>query len=445
MSAQILEADWTWTGERFEAGVQLVIGPSGRIDELTRGRVPTERLEGAALLPGFITAHSHAFQRGLRGRGEHFPAGAGSFWSWREAMYGLVAQLDASALRRLCAQAFGEMLDAGITAVGEFHYLHHRTDEPDYELDRVVLDAAAEAGIRIVLLNAYYATGGIGQPLAGAQCRFRSVNPESYWRQMDRLAAILDPRTQTLGAVAHSIRAASPDDIAALHAEARRRGLVFHLHVEEQRREVEECIAAYGKRPMQLLNDTLPIDQHVTAVHCTHTHPEDLARFVQAGGMVCACPLTEANLGDGLPSLAPASLVVGRLCLGTDSNARISLLEEMRWLEYGQRLRTESRGVLRDGAGRFAPAVLRAATEGGARALGLPAGRVAAGHWADLVVIDLGHPSLAACSAEQLPEALVCGAGNDVIRGTYVGGRWRERGGARSAARAQGVAARAPW
>jgi formiminoglutamate deiminase len=341
-------------------------------------------------------------------------------------MYSLVEALDGEALSRLCAQAFGEMLDAGITSVGEFHYLHHATDAA-YELDHIVLEAAAAAGIRMVLLNTYYATGGIGQALAGVQRRFGSADPESYWKQMDRLKALLDPRSQTLGAVAHSIRAATVEDIASLHAEAKRRELPFHMHVEEQRREIEECLEAYGRRPMQILNDTLDIDHNLTAVHCTHTEPEDLADFLRAGGTVCVCPLTEANLGDGLPVLVPGALVRGSLSLGTDSNARISMVEEMRWLEYGQRLRGETRGALIDGEGQVARTLLHAATTGGARALGLPAGQLRDGNWADLTVLDLGHPALAGCDSEHLLEALVFGTDNEVILGTYVGGRWRER------------------
>jgi formimidoylglutamate deiminase len=243
---------------------------------------------------------------------------------------------------------------------------------------------------------------------------------------MDRLASALDAQTQSLGAVAHSIRAATVEDISALHAEAGRRGLPFHMHVEEQRREIEECVAAYGRGPMQVLLDMLDIGGNLTAVHCTHTSPQDLGQFVQAGGTVCICPLTEGNLGDGLPLLEPVPSLVERLCLGSDSNARISPLEEMRWLEYGQRLRHERRGVLRNEEGEVAPALIDAATAGGARALGLPAGRIEKDHWADLVVIDLEHPSLAGCEFETLAEALVSGADNGVVRGTYVGGTWKQ-------------------
>jgi len=424
VTALVLEADLTWTGAGFEPAVQLAVGDDGRLEAVgALGRKQPQRLPGIALLPGFIDAHSHAFQRGLRGAGESFPAGAGSFWTWREAMYALVSSLDRDSLRRLSAQAFAEMRDAGITTVGEFHYIHHQ-GQGDFALDESVLEAAAEVGIRLVLLYSYYATGSPGRPLEGAQRRFATPSVEGFWTQLDRLAGRLDPATQTLGVAPHSIRAASPLEIRELHAEARRRGLPFHMHVDEQRREVEESLAAYGAPPMAVILDALE-GGSLTAVHCTHTGTADLDRFLAAGGIACLCPLTEGNLGDGIPRLGAVHAAGGRLALGTDSNLRLAMLEEMRWLEYGQRLRGELRGALPDRAGRVAPSLLAAATAGGARALGVESGRIARGCWADLVAVDLGAPALAEVPPEQLLEAIVFGAGNEAIAGTYVGGRWR--------------------
>jgi formimidoylglutamate deiminase len=429
MSPSVLEADLTWTGDHFTPGLQVAIGEEGRIEAVgVLGQAPTRRLDRIALLPGFISAHSHAFQRGLRGSGEHFPSGAGSFWSWREAMYALVSSLDGQELRRRCLQTFREMRDAGFTTVGEFHYLHHERGQ-DYALDDVVLAAAAEVGIRIVLLQAYYATSTIGKPLEGAQRRFETRSPEEYWRQLDRLERLLDPATQTLGAAPHSVRAVGLDEIGELYREARRRGLPFHMHVEEQRREIEESMAAYGRTPMAVILDTLEGAGGLTAVHCTHTHPADMARFLDAGGRTCACPLTEGNLGDGIPRLDQVHTLGNRLCLGTDSNLRLSALEEMRWLEYGQRLRGELRGALATADGNVGPTLLAATTTGGAAALGLEAGRIAPGCWADLVALDLDAPVLADIPAGRLLDAAVFGAGNEIIAGTFVGGRWRESGG----------------
>ena len=417
----ILEAEWTWTGQRFESGIQVHV-ENGRIVQVgPHGTSPDVRLRNRALLPGMISSHSHAFQRGLRGRGERFPAGAGNFWTWREAMYGLVDRLDLDDFQHLCAQTFREMRAVGITCVGEFHYFHHEADLKGWSFDHRVLRAAAEAGIRIALLQVYYRTGAIGQPLEGAQRRFGSPSLEAFWNQVDHLSGLLDPRTQTLGASVHSLRAASLEDLRAVYDEARRRDLVFHIHVEEQRREIQDAMAYYGRRPMELLLETLGTATDITAIHCTHTESEDMERFLAAGGTVCICPLTEGNLGDGIPRLPR-----GPVCLGTDSNARISMLEEMRWLEYVQRLATEGRGVLRDGSGGVATVLLEAATAAGARALGLDAGRIEAGCWADFVAIDLNTPSLAGWEPDTLLDALVFGASDEAIAATCVGGEWKE-------------------
>ena len=426
--SRVLEAELTWTGAAFEPGIQIAIGADGRIEAVgTLARPGAERLPGLALLPGFVDAHSHAFQRALRGSGESFPAGAGSFWTWRQAMYALVESLDRDSLRRISAQTFGEMRDAGITTVGEFHYVHH-VREGDFALDDAILEAAADAGIRMVLLYCFYATGAPGRPLEGGQRRFATATVDQYWRQLDRIAGRLDSATQTLGVAPHSIRAASPGDIRLLHAEAVRRGLPVHLHVEEQRREIEESVAAYGRPPMAVILDALE-GGAFTAVHCTHTADADMTRFLEAGGIACLCPLTEGNLGDGIPRLGRAHVAGGRLAIGTDSNNRLAMLEELRWLEYGQRLRGELRGALPDSAGEVAPTLLAVATTGGARALGVPTGRIAPGCWADLVAVDLGVPSLADLPRERLLPALVFGAGNEAIAGTYVGGKWRASGG----------------
>lgn len=429
MTEAVLEADLTWVGAAMQPGVRVGIDSTGRISSAGAGGPPaTHRLRGIALLPGFINAHSHAFQRALRGSGELFPAGAGSFWTWREAMYALVERLDSDSLARICRQAFAEMRDAGTTAVGEFHYLHHERPD-DFAFDAVVLAAAAEVGIRIVLLQTYYATGGVGRPLAGGQRRFSTQSVKDFLARTEALAAGLNGKTQSAGLVAHSVRAVQPDDIARLHEASRRRGVPFHIHVEEQQGEIDECLAAYGKRPMAVLCDAIADAGNVTAIHCTHTLPADLERYVAAGGRICCCPLTEGNLGDGIPDLRAVPGAWRRLCLGSDSNLRIAPIEDMRWLEYGQRLRGELRGALPDEAGAVAPTLLAAATEGGATSLGLDAGRIAPGAWADLVAVDLTAPALRDIPAERLLDAIIFGAGNEAIAGTWVGGGWRATGG----------------
>jgi formiminoglutamate deiminase len=423
MSRQTLQADLAWVDGGFVPNIVIAVGADGRIASVGRDERPTRRLEGMALLPGFVNAHSHAFQRGLRGSGERFPTGGGSFWSWRQAMYGLVSTLDRATLARICRLAFAEMRDAGITTVGEFHYLHHDRDD-DFAFDKVVLAAAADVGIRLTLIQAYYATGGVGKPLEPGQVRFATRDLDRYWRQLDQLAAGLPP-TQTLAVAAHSVRAAGIDEIVALHAEAGRRKLPFHLHLEEQRQEIADTLAAYGRTPARLLCEELKGGAELTAVHCTHTSPSDMAALLARGWKACICPLTEANLGDGLPELSALHETGGRIALGTDSNARISVLEDMRWLEYGQRLRRELRGALTDVDGGVAATVLAAATTGGAASLGVEAGTIAPGAWADFVAIDLSAPALAEVPESGLLDAIVFGTDNGVIEGTFVGGVWR--------------------
>ncbi len=427
-----LAPELTWTGERFEPRVRIEVGADGRIEAVERaapdaglaaGAPDLERLDRRALVPGLVNAHSHAFQRGLRGAGESFPAGAGSFWTWREAMYQLVEELDPERFRQLATQAYQEMRRAGITTVGEFHYLHHHQPD-DYLFDELILEAAAAAGIRIVLLNAYYRTGGIGRELAGGQRRFRVPSPEAYWARMDSLAERVATHRAGLGAVVHSVRAADPGEIGEIAAEARRRGLVLHLHLEEQRREIEETRAAYGSTPMRLVLDRIAAGPWLTAVHCTHTDPGELREYLETGARICVCPLTEGNLGDGLPALDEARADAGSLALGTDSNLRISMTEEMRWLEYGQRLRGERRGVFGGPAGAVGRTLFGVGSRGGAVSLGLRAGTIEPGAWADFAAVDLDHPALSGATPETLMDALVFGGPDDAIAGTCVAGSW---------------------
>lgn len=425
MTAHTIEAELTWTGRAFEKAIRVAVDDRGRIASVgpAAGRADLV-LDGQALLPGMVNAHSHAFQRGLRGLGETFPAESGTFWSWREAMYALVERLDETTFRELCVRAFREMLSGGITTVGEFHYLHHADAGGGYAFDRVVLEAALEAGIRIVLLNAYYRTGGIDRPLSPVQQRFGTASLEEYWLQHEALEKALEPRTQSLGVVAHSIRAASIAEIEELHAESLRRGLVFHMHLEEQQQEIDDSVQAYGASPLELVHDRLTLGPHFTAVHCTRSVPETLRKFLSTGANICLTPLTEANLGDGIPDENVFAAGMSQISLGSDSNFRISMFEEMRWLEFGQRLARHKRGVLRNGDGEVAPSLFTASTEGGARSLGIDAGRIAPGSCADFFTADLASLSLEGWTADSLLTSIVFGASEEIVNRVCVAGRW---------------------
>ncbi|HWB19132.1 MAG TPA: formimidoylglutamate deiminase [Phycisphaerales bacterium] len=425
--SQILEADLTWTGERFERSARVAIDANGRIAAVGNIDGPiTRRLHNRALLPGYVNVHSHAFQRGLRGRGERFPPpeGAGSFWTWREAMYTLVNSLDREKLLTLTVQAFNEMLAAGITTVGEFHYVHHDASQRGFTLDDVILDAAAQAGIRLVFLNTYYKTGGVDQPLKGGQLRFRGESVDEYWGRMDVLSGRLKGPAQTLGAVAHSIRAVPIEDIIAIHAESLRRNLVFHMHVEEQKQEIQACVDRYGKTPMALFNESLTISPLFTAIHCTHTAAADLDEFIDKGGNIGICPLSEANLGDGIANLPRMMRSGACACIGTDANTRLCMNEELRWLEYVQRLAREQRGCCMDESGNVAKKLFEIGTINGARSLGLRTGKIEPRMWADLLAVDLNAPALAGWDENTLLDAFILGTGNSAIREVCVGGRW---------------------
>ncbi len=407
---RVLEADLTWRRGRFESGVQVEVLDDGRFGRVGQGlSKDAERLNGAALLPGFVNAHSHAFQRGLRGKAESY----GSFWSWREEMYQLAQSLDVERFRKLSALAFREMLASGITTVGEFHYLHHLEGSHGYELDRAVVEAAREAGIRLVLLDTCYMTGDVGKPLEGPQARFASRSVDEFLESASRIGA--------QGLVAHSIRAVPLDAIVKIHEEARRRGLPFHIHVEEQPREIEASLAHYGKRPLELLLDRLELGPETTAVHCTHSREEDLARLLAAGANVCVTPLTEANLADGIP---PALLARpgAHVSLGTDSNLRIDFTEEMRLLEYAQRLRAQKRGAFVDESGSVATRLFEIATLGGARSLGVRAGEIETGAAADFFTIGLQSPRLLETEPEQLMPAFIFGSSADAIQSVWGAG-----------------------
>jgi len=377
--------------------------------------------DAGAYLPGFVNTHSHAFQRGLRGRGENFEHGVDSFWGWREEMYNLVDELSIDQFRGLCVQSFLEMRDSGITSVGEFHYFHHNK-ETDYAMDRAILDAATEVGIRIVMLHAFYKEGGFNEPLSGKQVRFGTSSLSQWWEQVDNLTSQVDGVMQRIGTVAHSVRAVDIETIKEISIGAVQRGMPMHIHLEEQRQEIDECIATHGVTPMALLNDAIEVSPMVTAVHCTHSSAADMEGWISSGGNVCLCPLTEANLADGVCDLHRVLKQGGCVSLGTDSNARISMLEEMRWMEYVQRVTREVRGVCVADDGSMSRYLIDVATKNGARCLGLSAGVIEVGKLADFAIIDLQHPQLAGIASDNLATAICCGADNSVITKTIIAG-----------------------
>ncbi len=388
------------------------------------------RLKGAAILPGLVSAHSHAFQRCIRGRTEHRDAARPDFWAWREAMYAAAARLGPDELHAVARMAFHEMLRAGITAVGEFHYLHRDPEGRPYadpnEMARRLARAAGEVGIRLALLRAAYARPGAGVPEHPLQRRFVEASPDEVLSRLDDLEAELcgDARV-TLGLAPHSVRACPAPWIERLASEARRRSLPLHLHVAEQPAEVEACLAEHGVRPVQLLDRLGALSEATTAVHGIHLAPEEVALLGRAGATVCACPTTERNLGDGVVAADRLLAAGARLALGTDSNVQIDLLEDARELDYHLRLGRLERAVLDPGAGgrdRLARRLHAIATAGGMASLGLPGGALAPGDPADFVVVRLDDPSIAGCGAEDLVACVVFSRARTAVRDVYVAG-----------------------
>jgi formimidoylglutamate deiminase len=438
----LLCPDLVWVGDRFRRGVAVEVhAGTGRIVEVREtedqplGPAPGGRLglPGRALLPGFVNAHSHAFQRLIRGRTQRPPANGGTeadFWSWREAMYGAALTISAADVHDVARFCFLEMMRTGITSVGEFHYLHHREDGRSYpdpnELAARVLDAADSVGLRIVLLNVCYATGGIGAPMADRQRRFRSASMEEYLdRTGDLDAAVAGRERTTAGVAPHSLRAVPREWLPQLREWAAARGMPFHMHLSEQPAEVEAVARAYGARPVEVLFQDGLLGDDFTAVHATHLSDREVALLGEAGANVCACPTTERDLGDGFLRGLDLLEAGAHISLGTDSHTNLDFLEEMRLIEYHERLLRLRRAVIaveRGDRRLVAPPLLRMATVSGARSLRLDAGRIEAGRFADLIAVDLGHPSLAGWTDETLAPTLVLSATPDVVTDVWVGG-----------------------
>ena len=392
-------------GPRPEEGV-LIDVQDGRIASVESGGQPpprdARRLHGFTL-PGLANAHSHAFQRALRGRTQH---GSGDFWTWREQMYELAERLDPERYLAVARATYAEMALAGVTTVGEFHYLHHGPGGTAYEdpneMGRVLIAAAADAGIRLTLIDSCYLHGGIGQPADGAQRRFSDGSVETW---AERVEALSDGDAVRIGAAIHSVRAVDPDGAAAVASWARERDRPLHAHVSEQPAENEECLNAYGRTPTGVLADAGALDARFTAVHATHLDGRDVSLLGGAGACCCVCPTTERDLADGIGSMRSLADAGATLALGSDSHAVIDLFEEARAVELDERLAGWRRGI------HSPEALVRAATEQGHACLGWPdAGRIAPGARADLVTVSLASVQLAGAAPELALDSVVFAA-----------------------------------
>lgn len=404
-----------WLGPgRVEAGV-LVEASGGVVTRVTPGAAEPSRAAtrlGGLTLPGLANVHSHAFHRALRARTQ---AGRGTFWTWRDAMYDVAAALTPASYLELATAVYAEMALAGVTCVGEFHYVRPNA------MGLALVEAAGRAGLRITLLDACYLRGGVGRPLAEAQRRFSDGSAAAWAARVDALAApVADAPWARLGAAAHSVRAVGEDDLRAVADWAHQHDAPLHVHVSEQRAENDDCLAEHGLTPTALLDRAGVLGPTTTAIHATHLTATDIATLGLTGTGVCLCPTTERDLGDGIGPAAELAAAGVALSVGSDSHAQIDLLGEARAVEWDQRLRAEARG------GIDADRLLWAATAAGHLALGWDAGAIAVGRPADLVTIDLatprtagGRPDAATAIFAATPADItsVVAGGREIVRG----------------------------
>lgn len=404
--------------------VRLTVA-DGRIAAVEAGaaRAGAEHVAGIAL-PGLPNLHCHAFQRGMAGLAERRGPTDDSFWTWREVMYGFLGRLSPDDVEAIAAFAYMQMLESGFTAVAEFHYLHHDVDGRPYgdlgEMAARIAAAAAETRIGLTLLPSFYAAGGFGgaAPTAG-QRRFLN-DPDRFAKLVQRCRAVAaDLPDAQVGIAPHSLRAVTPESLRAVIA-AHPQG-PLHIHAAEQLKEVEDCVAALGARPVAWLLANAEVDTRWCVIHATHMTEDETDRLAASGAVAGLCPLTEASLGDGTFAGARYLGAGGRFGVGTDSNIAIDAAGELRQLELSQRLAHRARNVLaaRDSVGRR---LVDGALAGGAQALRREIGAVAPGRRADLVVLDAAHPDLAGRSRDLWLDAWVFVAGRALVKSVLVGG-----------------------
>lgn len=380
--------------------------------------------DGTLRLPALATAHSHAFQRALRGRAQRpLPLGSGpatsavsardDFWTWRGQMYALAASLTPESIREASLVAFRELAHAGVRTVGEFHYVQHQADGTPYDqrtlLADVVIEAAREAGLRVALLRVAYHRAGPGRPADPGQLRFCDPSVDDVLRDVDALRSKWgqDPDVR-IGLAPHSVRAVPPAWLAPLRAYADKHALPLHMHVAEQVREVEECVAETGRRPVELLAESGLLSERFVAVHATNLQPEEAKLLGAARAFACICATTERDLGDGLPDIGALRDAGARLCTGIDSHVVTDPIDDLRALETHERLRTRRRVTFQPSGTTPAELLWKEGSLHGALACGF-------GDTGGQIIVRREHPSLALVDDEFLLEAIVFGCGPSIV------------------------------
>ncbi|WP_449044242.1 formimidoylglutamate deiminase [Paracoccus versutus] len=398
-----------------------------RITAVEKDAAPQGHRTGL-LLPALANLHSHAFQRAMAGLSEaKGPEPRDTFWTWRQIMYRFLDHLTPEDVEAIAALVQMEMLEAGYATNVEFHYLHHRPGSAHYdniaEMGERIAAAAGRTGIGLTLLPVHYQFGGVDRrPLAPGQNRF-GTTPEEFQRLLDGCEAALRalPADSGIGVAPHSLRAVSPEGLQA--CVALRPGRPLHMHLAEQLPEIEEISAAYGRRPVEWLLDNHQPDRRWTLIHLTHMTEDETRRLAATGAVAGLCPITESSLGDGIFNGTIWAEAQGRIGFGSDSNIRISLVEELRTLEYSQRLRDRGRAILAQPERSTGRVIYEAGLDGGATAAGRETGAIRPGLWADLVAVGLDNPVMAGRKGDQLLDSLVFAGHDGLVRDVWSAGR----------------------
>jgi formimidoylglutamate deiminase len=430
MSGHIFWAEQAWVDGRWQQDVRLSVGADGCWQDISAGVPQGEGMQALAgpVIPSLVDTHSHAFQRAFAGLAERRDSGDDDFWSWRDRMYGLALSITPAQLQAIASQLYLELLAGGYTQVCEFHYLHHQPDGSAYPdelaMSWALADAAATAGIGLTLLPVLYARSGFGATgLREDQRRFKT-DAAWVWRASQRVNQAQRPLLNA-GVALHSLRAANADDIRSLQALVGEADVPIHIHIAEQQQEVRDCLAATGQRPMQWLCNALKPDARWHLVHATHSTPDEIEQVAGSGASVVICPGTEGNLGDGLIDL-PGWLAAGvPISIGSDSQVTRAWGEELRWLEYGQRLGLQRRNVaaLPGQQPSTAARLFEAARAGSAAPAGFKQWGLAVGARADFLVLDAQASGLLGLSADYLLDGLVFSAQGQALREVYIAGQ----------------------
>lgn len=431
--AHRLHAERALLAEGWASNVAIEISAGGIIEAVVAqaAPLPGDFVAAGPVIPALPNLHSHAFQRAMAGLAEIAGTGDDSFWTWREKMYRTVGLLTPDDVAAIATKLYVEMLKGGFGAVAEFHYLHHGPGGAPYadpaEMSKAILRAASAAGIGLTLLPVFYAHANFGgaAPNPG-QARFIH-DVDGFLALMQSLGPSCADAGAALGYAFHSLRAATPDEMRAILAAAPSSGPI-HIHVAEQTKEVDDCLAWSGRRPVEWLLDEMPVDERWCLIHATHIEPPEIARIAQSRAVVGLCPATEANLGDGVFPGVDYVAAGGRYGVGTDSHVATSVADELRLLEYGQRLRDRRRNRLASAPGQsVGRSIFDSALTGGAQALGQPLGQIGKGKVASLVVLDDTDPYVDAAIDNQILDRWLFAVGDRAVRDVMVAGSWRIR------------------